>query len=150
MTREEAKKFGLNLLHGIMERNESYPVYADNVRQAIEALSAGSSEKPNNHFEGLDEAASNAGFDYVDDIVLLAEPNHRWNDHDVEKAYGDGFKAGAEWDRNQMMQGAVEYEVWDFTSSLDACPCVNIPLDNKHYRSGDKVRVIVLPKGCEK
>lgn len=39
MTREEAKKFGLSLLNGIMERNKSYPAYADNVRQAIEALS---------------------------------------------------------------------------------------------------------------
>jgi len=39
MTKEEAKKFGLQLLHGIMERNESYPVYANNVKQAIDALS---------------------------------------------------------------------------------------------------------------
>lgn len=56
MTKEEAKKFGLQLLHGIMERNESYPVYANNVKQAIDALSeeSGSSEIPND----LDEAAT--------------------------------------------------------------------------------------------
>ena len=50
MTREEAKQFGLNLLKGIMERNESYPIYANNVKQAIDALSV---SEP----EGLDEAA---------------------------------------------------------------------------------------------
>lgn len=55
MTKEEAKKFGLQLLHGIMERNESYPVYANNVKQAIDALSEprGSSEIP----KDLEEAA---------------------------------------------------------------------------------------------
>lgn len=68
----------------------------DTLEEKSEIPTNGSSEKPNNH-EGLDEEASRAGFDYVDDIVLLAEPNHRWNDHDVEQAYSDGFKTGAKW-----------------------------------------------------
>ena len=78
----------------------------------------------------------------------------------------DAFKAGAEWQADHaplpedtvlfnkgveegkrlMIDEVAEYEVWDFSSSLEACPHVNIPLDNKQYRNGDKVRVIVLPK----
>ena len=56
------------------------------------------------------------------------------------------FNKGVEEGKRLMMEEAVEYEVWDFSSSLEACPHVNIPLDNKQYRNGDKVRVIVLPK----
>ena len=56
------------------------------------------------------------------------------------------FNKGVEEGKRLMMEDAVEYEVWDFSSSLEACPHVNIPLDNKQYRNGDKVRVIVLPK----
>ena len=52
MTQEEARQFGLNLLHGIAERNKvPDPCYANNVKQAIDALSAPS--PPSN----LDEAA---------------------------------------------------------------------------------------------
>ena len=62
----------------------------------------GEDEKPAS--EELTEYASRAGFDYVDDIVLQAEPNHRWNDHDVEFAYRDGIIAGAKWQKEQMME----------------------------------------------
>ena len=55
---------------------------------------------PEQPVEGLEkylqEYASSAGFDYVDDIEA-DEPGHRWNDHDVEYAYRDGFIAGVEW-----------------------------------------------------
>lgn len=90
MTKEEAKKFGLDLLHGIMERNESYPVYANNVKLAIDALSeeSGSSEIPNDH-EGLDEAAEKfvGPIRDEDDIDELAR-------HSVAKK---AVKFGAEW-----------------------------------------------------
>ena len=62
----------------------------------------------------------------------------------TDATLGEAFIAGAEWDREQMMKEAVEYEVWDFSSSLEDCPHVNIPLDNKQYRSGDKIRVIIV------
>ena len=44
----------------------------------------------------LEEHASRAGFDYVDNIVQ-EHPGHRFNDHDVEFAYRDGIIAGAKW-----------------------------------------------------
>ena len=52
-------------------------------------------EKPS---EDLEEAASRGGFDYVDNIVHES-PGHRWNDHDVEFGYRDGFIAGAKWQK---------------------------------------------------
>ena len=57
----------------------------------------------------MEEAASRGGFDYVDNIVQES-PGYRWNDHDVEFGYRDGFIAGAEWQKGQMMKGAVEFE----------------------------------------
>ena len=63
-------------------------------------------EKPS---EDLEVAASRLGFDYVDNIVQES-PGHRWNDHDVEFGYRDGFIAGAKWHEQQMMKEAVEFE----------------------------------------
>lgn len=59
----------------------------------------------------LEEAASRGGFDYVDKIVHES-PGHRWNDHDVEFGYRDGFIAGAGWQRETMIKGEVEGEIW--------------------------------------
>ena len=89
MTKEEAKKFGLQLLHGIMERNGSYPVYANNVKQAIEALSEpnGSSEIPND----LEEAAKA----YADDT-------------NPTDSFYEAFKEGALWMREQLMKELSE------------------------------------------
>ena len=122
--------------------------------------------------EELEEAASNAGFDYVDDIVLLAEPNHRWNDHDVEQAYIDGFKAGAKWQKEkdaelieiayndgitigktkqkeQMMKEAVEGEVcipnvWaEYEEGKELIIRAEISKE-LGFRLGDKVRIIIV------
>lgn len=49
----------------------------------------------------LEKAAGRCGFDYVDNIVQET-PEHRWNDHDVEFGYRDGFIAGAKWMKSQM------------------------------------------------
>lgn len=49
----------------------------------------------------LEEVASREGFDYVDNIVHES-PEHRWNDHDVEFGYRDGFIAGAKWQKEQL------------------------------------------------
>ena len=161
MTNEEARKFGLNLLHGIMERNKSYPVYADNVRQAIEALSAGSSEKPNNHLEGLDEAA----IDGAD--KLLAQPKDYALNAKADYWNGahDGFKAGAEWQAEQllkssplpedtvlfnkgveegkrlMMEEAVEGFIFQ---SADYYPKQLIAGYDGELGMGDKVRIIIV------
>lgn len=63
-----------------------------------------SSEVPND----LEEYASRAGFDYVDNIVQ-EHPGHRFNDHDVEYAYRDGIIAGAKWKKGKMMKEAVPF-----------------------------------------
>jgi hypothetical protein len=62
--------------------------------------------------DDLEEYASRAGFDYVDNIVQ-EHPGHRFNDHDVEYAYRDGIIAGAKWDRDQMLKDAVKWLVDD-------------------------------------
>ena len=59
------------------------------------------------------------------------------------------FNKGVAEGKRLMMEEAVEYEVWDFSSSLEAYPHVNIPLDNKQYHSGDKVRIIIVKEGGE-
>ena len=92
--------------------------------------------------EDLEEAAE----EYADKHgfrVPYDGSDNFYDDVDV-KASKEGFIAGYNLCKEQMMKEAVEYEVWDF--SVEAYPHVNIPLDNKQYRSGDKVRVIVLPK----
>ena len=87
MTKEEAKKFGLQLLHGIMERNESYPVYANNVKQAIDALSeSGSSEIQND----LDEAADTYKNCYSNPDGALARAARR------------AYITGAKWMEEQL------------------------------------------------
>ena len=102
MTNEEARKFGLNLLRGIMERNESYPVYADNVKQAIEALSDGSSEKPNNYLEGLDEAA----------LEYVTQKKNNWLGDDAWEFIFHAFKAGAEWSLSQFEKVALSDDLY--------------------------------------
>lgn len=87
MTREEAKQFGLNLLKGIMERNESYPIYANNVKQAIDALSV---SEP----EGLDEAAEKYRRDSCNASM---RPNIDGPATEYEGNVKSAFKAGAEW-----------------------------------------------------
>lgn len=90
----------------------------------------------------LQEYASRAGFDYVDNIVQ-EHPGHRFNDHDVEFAYRDGIIAGAKWDRSQMMEEAEEYEV-----GMHGEP-IKITIDKYVQRAkgifpGDKVKIIIV------
>ena len=69
--------------------------------------------------KSLEEYASRAGFDYVDGIVQ-EEPDHRWNDHDVEFAYRDGIIAGAEWQKRQMLKDAIPfYEILKAVPSFE-------------------------------
>lgn len=96
MTRKEAIIFCISLLNGIKERNErNYPEYADNVKQAIEALS----EELSLH-DGLDEAAEeHAGLNFDRQM----EYKSFW--HDV-----DTFKAGAEW-KAKKIEVELEKEI---------------------------------------
>ena len=59
----------------------------------------------------------------------------------------DDFKAGAEWQKSQMLKDAVETEVWNYSSDEDlrAIPLFGIDKFN-NLKDGDKVRVIVLKK----
>lgn len=111
----------------------------------------------------LEEYASRAGFDYVDNIVQ-ENPGHRFNDHDVEFAYRDGFIAGAKWQAEQllkssplpedtviynkgveegkrlMLEEAVEGEILLTpypTICLDDCK-------DYDFKDGQKVRVIIV------
>lgn len=115
MTTEEAKKFGLQLLHGIMERNESYPVYANNVKQAIDALSeeSSSSEIPND----LEEAAHNFALHYdngtcdgiaQDCFIAGAEWQEKQDQKTIELAEDHAMLAGMNKMEQQMMEKAVE------------------------------------------
>lgn len=64
----------------------------------VEIITSLQQEQPS---EDLEKVASREGFDYVDNIVQES-PGHRWNDHDVEFGYRDGFIAGAEWGAEQF------------------------------------------------
>lgn len=63
--------------------------------RAVQRIFDETEEKPS---EELEKAASRLGFDYVDNIVHES-PEHRWNDHDVEFGYRDGFIDGAKWQK---------------------------------------------------
>ena len=139
MTKEEAKEFGLSLLHGIMLRNESYPVYANNVKQAIDALS----EENSNSEKPIDidfEQELYKHFGLVKDFTL-------------------GMRIGQYFYnlcKEQMMKEAVEGHIvnagGEFGYDIAAVPFSDnhtstIFLQHEFGRKyGDKVRVIVLPK----
>ena len=59
------------------------------------------------------------------------------------------FNKGVAEGKRLMLEGAVEYEVMDFSSSLETHPFVSIPLDNKKYRFGDTVRIIIVKENKE-
>lgn len=53
------------------------------------------------------------------------------------------FIAGAEWQKDKMIEEAAECMVMDFSSNLPR-PQVDILLDPGKYHTGDKVKVIVI------
>ena len=62
--------------------------------------------------EELEKYASQEGFNYVSLVVRDAEPNHRWNDHDVEFAYRDGIINGASWQKGHNEIAVSEDELY--------------------------------------
>ena len=86
--------------------------------------------------EDLEKYASRAGFDYVDDIESKY-PGHIWNDHDVEFAYRDGIIAGAEWQKEQILQLAKNrYEM--------AMTFVSGNLDVDHALQMDRLALVKI------
>lgn len=138
MTKEEAKRFGLQLLHGIMERNESYPIYANNVKQAIDALSesSGSSEIP----KDLGEAAKRYG-----------NNKHPMTPTGARESQED-FIAGAKWDREQIMKNAKDGWIdEECVIVLNDGTRVDLQPDYEknpafEFEYAQDVQVIVLPK----
>lgn len=100
MTREEARQFGLNLLHGIVDRNKvSDPCYADNVKQAIDVLLAPSLP------DELEEAAKDR-----------VTENGRFELTAFEKMRIDDIMFGAEWMARQdevLTTGTVDKLCYD-------------------------------------
>lgn len=124
------------------------------------------SEEPS---KSLEKTASRLGFDYVDNIVHES-PEHRWNDHDVELGYRDGFIVGACWQKEQdtremimsdgsyfqkcyelgkkdmsetMMKDAVEGEI---QMRYSGCLCAKTirAINEDKFKLGDKVRIIIV------
>lgn len=97
--------------------------------------------------EGLDEAALFGGLNYVDTIPDGGTKAHPWNDEDIEKAYQEGMKAGAEWQKAKMMEKAVEGEVIGYDDGTGKFITVleDLP-DNSPYKVHDKVKLIVIPE----
>lgn len=89
-----------DICKGIFERDSDTYYQGKSVAydEALSFIDSLPEEKPS---EDLEKAASRLGFDYVDNIVHES-PEHRWNDHDVEFGYRDGFIAGAKWMNNQV------------------------------------------------
>ena len=89
-------------IDGYLWDMDSYLEYVKMLKSKYKHKDSLPEEKPS---EDLEEAASRGGFDYVDEIEAKA-PGLPWNDHDVEFGYRDGFIAGAEWQRKQLLKGS--------------------------------------------
>ena len=68
---------------------------------------------------------------------------HSFHPCDYDVTPYDCFKAGAKWDKEQMMEEAVEGTVMDFSSNRPR-PQVDVLLDPDKYHTGDKVRIIIV------
>lgn len=130
MTQEEAKKFGLNILHGVLARNEKFdPSYANLVKEAIDVLSQPS--LPSN----LDEAAEDSWAVYE----YRESPKGLYSTCYVD-GYVDGFQAGAEWMAGQGE--TIDGEI--LTTSDYGWETIRIP--KKLYPLGTKVTIQIRKK----
>ena len=144
----------------------SFSEVIDKVNEVIDYINSLPEEKPS---EDLEEAASRRGFDYVDNIVHES-PGHRWNDHDVEFGYRDGFIAGAKvqaekcdeetskllyaerqtayingWHdcKEQMMKDAVEGEI-GYWNQRGLSIRLDQSLEKLGYGEDTKVKIIIV------
>jgi len=79
--------------------------------------------------KGLEEAADNFA--------------HCYDQGTCDGIAQDCFIAGAEWDREQMMKGAVEGEIVD-SGFDDGTAILKAIVPDRRYDSGDKVKLIVI------
>ena len=91
--------------------------------------------------KNLDEAAEDFAEGEWDGVVVDTDGNPLYSQDEIEYT----FKAGAEWQKEQMLKNAVETEVWSYSSDEDlrAIPLFGIDKFN-NLKDGDKVKVIVL------
>ena len=61
----------------------------------------------------LDEIATFAAFNYVDNIEDGGTSKHPWNDEDVERGYEQGFKDGVKW----LSEQGISFEDTVFPTS---------------------------------
>ena len=140
-----------------MERNGSYPVYANNVKQAIEALSEpdGSSEIPNDLEEAsrkhscYDEDCEGAWYEPIVRNAFIA--GAKWQKENDEKELSEkiasAYQLGLADKEKQMVKEAVEGEV--MTTGFSTCDPVFIINRSElspemSFKDGDKVRIIFV------
>lgn len=89
----------------------------------------------------MNEDLKNAARKYAIPSYINAKENYL-DEYPYDKIAESAFIAGAKWDRNQMMKGAVEGTIT--CHNLNRYILVSGLDESLTY--GDKVRVIVLPK----
>ena len=96
--------------------------------------------------EGLKEAAEK----HIRRVVDTAgHPGWDWETQDI----ADAFIAGAEWQKEQMMEEAVERVVKEDAGGypyINATELYDYGNDKPLAKAGDKVKVIVIPEKSEK
>ena len=89
--------------------------------------------------EDLDFIATRNALAYVNNINRGESP---WLDSDIELAYEDGMKAGANWQKEQMMAKAVDAIVQPYDAEI----WLNSQNDLKEFAEGEEVKVTVIKK----
>lgn len=105
------------------------------IRMAIEALK----EKPVS--EDLGEATNN--------YVLNVRKGYPRVMDETDRYICNAFKAGANWQRSQLMRNAFETAIvddWQYGKDADhtAIPAIHQRIEG--YKVGDKVKIVVIPE----
>lgn len=100
-------------------------------------------EEPVSDCHDLEEAAEEycKRCNYLNEVRDKQEDGSLYHSLETDTAI-DAFKAGAEWQKAKMMEGAVEGEVVKDISNKLAVTAKNINLDG--FRFGDKVKIIIV------
>ena len=121
-------------------------------------LGLGSSEKPNNHLEDLDEAAREAAtevytysFQGMDDLIGLFKAGAKWqkeqDDKELSEKIAAAYQLGLADKEKQMMKDAVEGDIGmilhDKTADLFVRSKGYLP-KSLGIKCDDKVRIIIV------
>lgn len=149
MTKEEARQFGLNLLHGIVERNKvSDPCYADKVKQAIDAISA-----PSLLFD-LDETAKSCLKEALQKFYdTIGKPYALVNESEVNEFGEFLFRAGAVWMAGQGVKiGETKVYLEDdgdeppYSQEWLDLETTEYQIPDGVFKNGDEVDIILRKK----